>query len=130
MPKTIIWTDEAPAAIGPYSQAVRMGSLLFVSGQIPLVPSTGELQPGGLADQARRVLQSFISIVRAAGLDTSNVAKTTVYLTDLANFQEFNALYAEIFGTEPPARAVVQVSALPRGVQVEMEGIAVFPEGT
>ena len=127
MEKKTITTDRAPAAIGPYCQAVVAGSLLFVSGQIPLDPATGQVVDGGFAAQARRVLDNFLAVVEAAGLTPEHVVLTTVYLTDLSRFQEFNALYAERFGSSPPARAVVQVSALPRGVEIEMDGIAAFP---
>jgi 2-iminobutanoate/2-iminopropanoate deaminase len=127
MEKRTITTDRAPAAIGPYSQAVAAGSLLFVSGQIPLDPVTGQVVDGGFAAQARRVLDNFLAVVEAAGLTPEHVVRTTVYLTDLSRFQEFNALYAERFGSSPPARAVVQVCALPRGVEIEMDGIAAFP---
>ncbi len=129
MERRKISTDRAPAAIGPYSQAVAAGGLLFISGQIPLDPATGEVVEGGFEEQARRVLDNFLAVLEAAGLGPEDVARTTVYLTDLARFQEFNALYAARFGDSLPARAVVQVSALPRGVQIEMDGIAVFPGG-
>ncbi len=129
MERRKISTDRAPAAIGPYSQAVAAGGLLFISGQIPLDPATGEVVEGGFEEQARRVLDNFLAVLEAAGLGPEDVARTTVYLTDLTRFQEFNALYAARFGDSLPARAVVQVSALPRGVQIEMDGIAVFPGG-
>ncbi len=127
MEKRTVSTDRAPAAIGPYSQAVAAGGFLFISGQIPLDPASGEVVDGGFPSQAQRVLDNFLAVVQAAGLKPEHVVRTTVYLTDLSRFQEFNALYAERFGSSLPARAVVQVSALPRGVEIEMDGIAVIP---
>lgn len=124
MPKSTVSTDKAPAAIGPYSQAVEAGGLLFISGQIPLVPETGEIEQGDFAAHVERVLDNFEAILKEAGMGWENVVKTTVFLIDLGRFQEFNALYGQRFSQQPAARAVVQVSALPRGVAVEMEGIA------
>lgn len=124
MAKKIISTDKAPAAIGPYSQAVRSGDLLFISGQIPLDPASGDVVSLDFSMQVTRVLDNFEAVLQAAGAGWGDVVKTTVYLTDLGCFAEFNALYAKRFTSDPPARAVVQVSALPKGVQVEMEGIA------
>lgn len=118
-------TSEAPQAIGPYSQAVRAGNLLFVSGQIPLPPDGGPM-PEGFADQARQALSNLAAIVRAAGADLTAVAKVNVYLVDLGQFQLFNEIYAGFFGDHRPARAVVQVAALPRGAQVEVEAVAVL----
>lgn len=123
MTKKIISTDKAPAAIGPYSQAVRSGDLLFISGQIPLDPASGDVVSLDFSMQVTQVLDNFEAVLQAAGAGWGEVVKTTVYLTDLGRFAEFNALYAKRFTSEPPARAVVQVSALPKGVQVEMEGI-------
>lgn len=120
-----VTTAEAPQAIGPYSQAVRAGNLLFVSGQIPLPPD-GSPMPQGFADQARQALANVEAIVRAAGGDLSSVAKVNVYLVDLGQFQVFNEIYAAFFGEHRPARAVVQVAALPRGAQVEVEAVAVL----
>lgn len=118
-------TAEAPQAIGPYSQALRAGNLLFVSGQIPLPPDGGPM-PESFADQARQALANLAAIVRAAGADLSAVAKVNVYLVDLGQFQLFNEIYAQLFGEHRPARAVVQVAALPRGAQVEVEAVAVL----
>ncbi len=120
-----IATTDAPQAIGPYSQAVRAGNLLFVSGQIPLPPDGGAI-PESFADQARQALANLAAIVRAAGGDLSSVAKVNVYLVDLGQFQVFNEIYAAFFGEHRPARAVVQVAALPRGAQVEVEAVAVL----
>lgn len=120
---TVISTPAAPKAIGPYSQAVACDSLVFVSGQIPLDPATGELVGPEFAAQAERSLANMTAIVAAAGLDLTRVIKVNVYLTDLARFGEFNEIYARCFGEHRPARAVVQVTALPRGAQVEIEAI-------
>lgn len=120
-----IATTEAPKAIGPYSQGVACGSLLFVSGQIPLDPATGELVGPEFRHQAERSLANMAAVVAAGGCLLSQVIKVNVYLTDLAHFGEFNEIYARCFGDHRPARAVVQVSALPRGAQVEVEAIAV-----
>lgn len=119
-----IETKEAPQAIGPYSQAVRAGNLLFVSGQIPLPPDGGQM-PESFADQARQALANLAAILRAAGASLEAVVKVNVYLVDLGQFQVFNEIYASFFGGHRPARAVVQVAALPRGAQVELEAVAV-----
>lgn len=122
--KQIISTSKAPAAVGPYSQAVSSGEFLFLSGQIPLVPETGLLAEGGLEAQARRMFSNTAAVLAEAGMDFSNVLKTTVFLTDLSHFAAFNAIYAEYFPGNPPARSCVEVSALPKGALVEMELIA------
>lgn len=114
----------APAAIGPYSQAIRAGGLVFVSGQIPIDPATGALVSGGIAAQTERVLQSLRAILEAAGSGLDRVLKTTVYLTDLGGFAEVNEVYARYFPQVPPARSTVQVAALPRGAGVEIEAVA------
>ena len=113
----------APAAIGPYSQAVRAGDLLFVSGQIPLDPATGQLVGGDIAAQTRRVLQSLDAIVRAAGATLDDVVKTTVYLADMNDFVAMNRVYATWFADPAPARAAVQVARLPKDALVEIEAI-------
>lgn len=125
MPKQVVQTAQAPAAIGPYSQAIRAGNLLFVSGQIPLDPATGELVGATAAEQARQVLRNLQAVIEAGGATLSQVVKTTIFLTDLTQFAEVNAVYAEFFPSQPPARSTVQVAALPRGAQVEIEAIAV-----
>lgn len=125
MTKTIISTDRAPAAIGPYSQAVRVGNFLFLSGQIPLDPA-GRLVTGSFEAQARRVLDNLTAVLEAAGLTTANVVKTTVFLTDFNDFVKTNEIYAEYFTADPPARTTVQVAALPRAARIEIEAIAVF----
>ncbi len=121
----VVRTEAAPQAIGPYSQAVVSGGLVFVSGQIPLDPATGALVPGGFAEQAGRALANVGAVLEAAGCARSSVVKATVYLTDLARFVEFNDIYAAFFGDHRPARAVVGVAALPRGAQVEVDVVAV-----
>jgi len=119
-----IRTDEAPSAIGPYSQAVRAGSMLFISGQIPLDPATGEVVDGDIAAQTKRVMDSLDAILRAAGADFSQVVRTTIFLTDLRNFGQVNEVYGSYFGDPQPTRATVQVAALPKGVGVEIDAIA------
>ena len=116
----------APAAIGPYSQAVIAGDFLFVSGQIPLVPETGAIVEGGIEEQTLRVLENLKNILIFSGLDFNDVVKTTVYLKSLDDFQKFNKVYSEAFQNEPPARACVEVSALPKGSLVEIDAIAII----
>ena len=127
--KKIISTNEAPAAIGPYSQAVRSGRFLFCSGQIPLDPKSGQIVPGDIAAQTRRVLNNIAAVLRAEGLTFDSVVKTTIFLTDLNDFQLVNEVYGSYFKQDPPARSTVQVSALPKGANVEIEVIAVADEG-
>lgn len=124
MPKEIISTKEAPAAIGPYSQAVKVGDIIFVSGQIPLDPATGEMVPGDVEAQAKRVMENLRAVLAAAGAGFEHVVRSTIYLTDLGDFAKVNAIYGSYFPKEPPARATVQVSALPRGSQVEIDVVA------
>lgn len=119
-------TPAAPAAIGPYSQAVVAGNLLFVSGQIPLDPESGELVQGNIEIQTRRVLDNVKAIVRAAGVDMNRVVKTTIFLADMNDFASVNGVYAEYFDATLPARATVQVAGLPKGVPVEIEAVAVL----
>jgi 2-iminobutanoate/2-iminopropanoate deaminase len=126
--KKIISTSEAPGAIGPYSQAARSGRLLFCSGQIPLDPKTGELVQGDIAAQTRRVLDNIAAILRAEGLTFDHVVKTTIFLTNLGDFQTVNEIYGSYFKQDPPARSTVQVSALPKGASVEIEVIAAGEE--
>lgn len=122
--KKAIRSEKAPAAVGPYSQAIDCGDLVFLSGQIPLVPETGTLAEGGLEGQARQMFANISSILQEAGLDFSNVVKTTVFMTDLSQFAAFNGIYAEYFPGTPPARSCVEVSALPKGALLETEVIA------
>ena len=123
-----VHTDAAPAAIGPYSQAVVVphgGALVFCSGQIPLDPATGTIIAGDVAAQARRVLDNLSAVLAAAGCGMEDVAKTTIYLTDLGDFAAVNDVYGAAFGAHRPARATVGVSALPRGAKVEIDAVAV-----
>ncbi|HKS24719.1 MAG TPA: RidA family protein [Thermoanaerobaculia bacterium] len=120
-----IATNDAPKAIGPYSQAVRSGNLLFLSGQIPLDPATGELVQGDFSSQVRRVFNNLKAVLAAAGATFAHVTRATVYLTDLGNFQTLNGIYAEYFGEHKPARSTVGVASLPRGTTVEIDLIAV-----
>lgn len=117
-------TDQAPAPVGPYSQALRAGPLLFLSGQIPLDPATGQLVTGTIELETQRVLDNLRAVLEADGLDFADVVKTTVYLTDLGDFAKMNEVYATAFGEARPARATVQVGALPRGARVEIEAVA------
>jgi 2-iminobutanoate/2-iminopropanoate deaminase len=119
-----ILTDKAPKPIGPYSQAVRYGNLVFTSGQIPIDPATGEIVQGDTAAQADRVLHNIRNILDDSGATLHDVVKTTIYLADMDDFAAVNEVYARYFDSEPPARATVQVSRLPTDVRVEIEAIA------
>lgn len=119
----VIKTNNAPAAIGPYSQATKACGLLFVSGQIPLDPATGELVPGGVAEQTTRVLDNMKAVVEAAGRTMQDVAKVQIFITDMGNFATVNEIYASYFSEPFPARACVEVSGLPKGVSVEMDAV-------
>ena len=123
--KEIIATEQAPRAIGPYSQAVRAGNLVFASGQIPIDPATGEFVAGGIAEQTEQVLRNLTAVFEAAGLKLSHVVKTTVFLADMDDFSAMNEVYARFFGENPPARATVQAAGLPRNAKVEIEATAV-----
>jgi 2-iminobutanoate/2-iminopropanoate deaminase len=125
MEKHVIQTSSAPAAVGPYSQAIASGGLVFTAGQIPLDPATGELTGTTVAEQTERVLANLRAVLEAAGSGMDQVVKTTVFLTDLATFQEMNAVYATYFPDRPPARSTIQISALPKGARVEIEAVAV-----
>src|SRR5438045_5029241 len=127
--KKIICTSDAPAAIGPYSQAVRCSGFIFCSGQIPLDPQSGQIVSDDIAAQTRRVLDSVSGLLKAEGLSLDDVLKTTIFLTDLGNFQIVNEIYGSYFNNQPPARSTVQVSALPKGAKVEIEVIAVANGG-
>lgn len=120
----VICTKNAPAAVGPYSQAIDCGDLVFLSGQIPLVPETGLVADGGLEAQAHQMFANIQAVLAEAGMSLSNVVKTTVFMTALSQFAAFNAIYAEYFKAPYPARSCVEVSALPKGVLVECELIA------
>jgi len=123
--KQIIATDRAPRAIGPYSQAVRAGNLVFASGQIPIDPATGEFVAGGVAEQTDQVLRNLTSVFAAAGVELNQIVKTTVFLADMEDFAAMNEVYGRFFGEQPPARATVQAARLPRDAKVEIEAIAV-----
>jgi 2-iminobutanoate/2-iminopropanoate deaminase len=123
--RKVVLTNQAPAPIGPYSQAIEAGNLVFCSGQIPLDPQTGQLISGDISAQTQRILDNFEAVLGAAGCSLDQAVKLTVYLTDLGNFDSLNRVLAERFPQAPPARAVVQVSALPKGAAVEMDLIAV-----
>ena len=120
----VIHTNNAPAAVGPYSQAMDCGEFVFCSGQIPLVPETGLLVEGGIEEQARQMFANIKAVLNAAGLDFANVVKTTVFMTDLTQFATLNGIYAQYFPENPPARSCVEVSSLPKGAVVECEVIA------
>ncbi|MHB0912002.1 MAG: RidA family protein [Armatimonadota bacterium] len=126
MTKEIISTTTAPAAIGPYSQAVRAGKMLFASGQIPLDPQTGEIVGETAAEQARQALANLLQVLQAGGTTLDQVVKTTIFMVDLSEFAAVNEVYAEVFAENPPARSTVQVAALPRGARVEIEAVAVL----
>lgn len=121
-----VQTPAAPAAVGPYSQAARVGSLVFCSGQLPLDPGTGALVAGDITAATEQALENLGAVLAAAGASPARVVKTTVFLTDMADFAVVNAAYARFFGDHKPARACVQVSALPKGATVEIEAIAVL----
>jgi len=123
--KKIISTNEAPAAVGPYSQAVRAGSMVFCAGQIPLDPKTAQIVSQDIGEQTRRVLDNITAVLKAEKLTFDHIVKTTIFLTDLGDFQTVNEIYATYFTQQPPARSTVQVSALPKGARVEIEAIAI-----
>lgn len=130
MERTIVRTSQAPAAIGPYSQAVVVPigdgkKMVFCSGQIALVPSTGQIVDGDVGDQTRQVLENLQAVLAAAGASFANVVKTTIFLATMDDFQTVNAIYGERFPSDPPARATVQAAGLPRNVKVEIDAIAV-----
>ena len=126
MPRQPIATDRAPAAIGPYSQAVRSGATVYLSGQIPLDPATGELVGGDITAQARRVFDNLRAVCEAAGGSLDDVARVGIYLMDLADFAAVNAVMAEAFTAPYPARSTIQVSGLPRGARVEVDAVLAF----
>jgi 2-iminobutanoate/2-iminopropanoate deaminase len=124
MPGEIISTDKAPGAIGPYSQAIKLGNLVFTAGQIPLDPATGQIVEGDIKAQAERVMMNVVAILDEAGSSINQVVKTTCFLTDLGDFAAFNEIYARYMGANRPARSTIQVAALPAGALVEVETIA------
>jgi 2-iminobutanoate/2-iminopropanoate deaminase len=123
-----IQTDRAPAAIGPYSQAIKAGGFIFASGQIPIDPKTGEFVAGGIAEQTERVLTNLAAVLEAAGSSLGQVVKTTVFLADMAEFAAMNEVYGKFFGDLPPARATVAALGLPRNARVEIEAVALSSE--
>lgn len=125
MHRQVILTPNAPSPVGPYSQAMRVGNLIFVAGQIPIDPKTGAI-PEGITGQTRLVLHNLAAVLEAAGASLASVVKTTVYLKDMGEFAAMNQVYAEFFTDKPPARATVEVARLPKDVRVEIEAIAVL----
>lgn len=124
--KTVISTSQAPAAIGPYSQAVRAGDTLYLSGQIGMVPATGELVSGDVKEQTAQALANMKAILTKAGASPADVVKVTAFIVDMADFQAVNSVYSATFGADAPARSCVAVAALPKGARVEIEAIAVL----
>ncbi|MBN1935127.1 MAG: RidA family protein [Anaerolineae bacterium] len=124
MTREIIFTPNAPAAVGPYSQAVKIGLLVYTAGQLGIDPETGKLVDGGVQAQTRQALTNLQAVLQAAGTDLDNVVKTTVFMQDMGDFKAMNQIYAEFFPQQPPARSAVQVAALPLGGSVEIEAVA------
>jgi 2-iminobutanoate/2-iminopropanoate deaminase len=125
MTRKVIETQHAPAAVGPYSQAIHTGNLVFTAGQIPLDPETGNLVEGTIGEQTHQVLKNLRAVLEAAGSGLDQVVKMTVFMTDLGGFPDMNAVYASYFSADPPARSAVQVAALPLGADIEMECVAI-----
>lgn len=123
--KKVISTENAPKAVGPYSQAIEANGFIYISGQVPLVPATGQIVEGGIEEQTVQVMENIKAILEAAGLTFDSVVKTTCLLSDIGNFQIMNGIYAKYFSENPPARAAYEVAKLPLGVMVEIETIAV-----
>lgn len=123
--RSIISTDKAPAAVGPYSQAIRLGNMVYTAGQIPLDPATGQLVAGGVEAETQQVMENLSQVLAAAGSDLADVVKTTIFITDINDFGLVNQVYGQFFTAAPPARSTVQVAALPLGAQVEIEAVAV-----
>ena len=124
--REVIATDQAPRAIGPYSQAIRAGNLLFCSGQIPIDPATGEFVSGGVAEQTEQVMRNLSAVLKAGQSSLKQVVKTTVFLADMDDFTAMNEVYGRFFGENPPARATVEAARLPRDAKVEIEAIALI----
>ncbi len=127
MKREIVHTDKAPKAIGPYSQAIRTDSMIFAAGQTGIDPATGDLIPGGVEAQTHQVLTNLRNVIEAAGSSFKHVVKTTVFLRDMNDFAKMNAIYAEYFGENPPARSTIAVAGLPKNGLVEIEAIALIP---
>jgi 2-iminobutanoate/2-iminopropanoate deaminase len=126
MNKRVIHTDKAPKAIGPYSQAIQAGNFLFLSGQIPIDPASGELVKGDIREQAQRVLENLKGVLESQNLGMEDVVKVTIFMKDMGKFSQVNELYRTYFPSSPPARSTVEVARLPRDVEIEVEAIAVF----
>lgn len=122
--RTVVLTDQAPSAIGPYSQGMIAGDLVFCSGQVPIDPQTGQIVSGSIEDETRRVLDNVRGVLEAAGTSLDRIVKTTIFLADMNDFAAVNAIYGSYFVQEPPARSTVQVARLPRDVRIEIEAIA------
>ncbi len=127
MTRTVIATDKAPAAVGPYSQGIQTGSFLFTAGQLGMDPATGKLVEGGVEAQTRQALTNLSAVLEAGGTSLAHVIKTTVFLQDIQDFQAMNGVYAQFFTADPPARSAVEVAALPLGGLVEIEAVAAIP---
>ena len=127
MTRTVIATDKAPAAVGPYSQGIQVGDFMFTAGQLGMDPATGKLVEGGIEAQTRQALANLSAVLEAAGTSLAHVIKTTVFLQDIGDFQAMNGVYAQFFTADPPARSAVQVAALPLGGLVEIEAVAAIP---
>jgi 2-iminobutanoate/2-iminopropanoate deaminase len=127
-PKRPVSTHAAPVAIGPYSQGIECGNLLFISGQLPIDPATGELVSGSIQQKTHRVIENIRAIAEAAGAGLHDIVKTTVFLKDMNDFAAVNAVYAETFPANPPARAAIQVAALPKDADIEIEAIVHLPD--
>jgi len=125
MKREVIATEKAPAAVGPYSQAIRVGDLIFTAGQLAIDPATGKLVEGGVAEQTRQVLRNISAVLEAAGSSLGRVVKTTVFLKDMGDFKAMNQVYGEFFASEPPARSTVEVAELALGALVEIDAIAI-----
>ncbi len=126
MEKKVIQTDRAPKAIGPYSQAIQVGNLLFLSGQIPIDPKTGEMIGGDIRQQTRQVLENIKGLLGSQGLEMEDVIKATIFLKDMGSFSQVNEVYAAYFSSSPPARSTVEVAGLPRDAEIEIEAIALI----
>lgn len=124
--REVISTHKAPAAVGPYSQAIQVGDFVYTAGQIPLVPETGKLAEGGIEAQTHQAMKNLAAILEAAGSDLAHIVKTTIFVTNLADFATINKIYGTYFASNPPARSTVQVAALPLGAEVEIEAVAVL----
>jgi len=124
--REVVTAEHAPKAIGPYSQAIRAGHILYTSGQLGLDPFSGNLVPGGVEGETRQALANLAAILISAGADLSSVLKTTVFLRDISDFTVMNGIYAEFFKDQPPARSAIQVAALPKGAAVEIEAVAII----